>query len=98
ETVKERAAAHAAKLVVIQGDALRLAGPEVVGATALVANLPYNVAVPVVLHLLATVPTVRHGLVMVQKEVADRLTAVPGSKVHGGPRGKLAWHARGRNA
>ena len=64
--------------------------------TALVANLPYNVAVPVVLHLLAELPTLRHGLVMVQKEVADRLVAGPGSKVYGMPSVKLAWYARAR--
>ena len=61
--------------------------------TALVANLPYNVAVPVVLHLLAELPGLRHGLVMVQKEVADRLTAAPGSRVYGVPSVKLAWYA-----
>jgi 16S rRNA (adenine1518-N6/adenine1519-N6)-dimethyltransferase len=98
ETVKERAPEHAAKLVVSHADALRLTGPELAGATALVANLPYNVAVPVVLHLLTTVPTLRHGLVMVQKEVADRLTAGPGSKVYGAPSAKLAWFATARQA
>ncbi|RAO51921.1 16S rRNA (adenine(1518)-N(6)/adenine(1519)-N(6)) -dimethyltransferase [Micromonospora noduli] len=66
--------------------------------TALVANLPYNVAVPVVLHLLAVLPTLRHGLVMVQKEVADRLVAGPGSKVYGIPSVKLAWYAQARGA
>ena len=64
----------------------------------LVANLPYNVAVPVVLHLLAVLPTLRGGLVMVQKEVADRLTAPPGSKVYGIPTVKLAWYAHARSA
>ncbi len=98
ETVKERAAEHAAKLTVLHRDALRITAEELPGATALVANLPYNVAVPVVLHLLATVPTLRHGLVMVQKEVADRLTAGPGSKVYGVPSAKLAWYASVRNA
>ena len=97
-TVKERAPEHAERLTVLHRDALRLAADEVPGATALVANLPYNVAVPVVLHLLATVPTLRHGLVMVQKEVADRLTAGPGSKVYGAPSVKLAWYARARPA
>ena len=62
------------------------------------ANLPYNVAVPVVLHLLAELPGLRHGLVMVQKEVADRLVAGPGSKVYGIPSVKLAWYARARAA
>jgi 16S rRNA (adenine1518-N6/adenine1519-N6)-dimethyltransferase len=66
--------------------------------TMLVANLPYNVAVPVVLHLLAELPTLRGGLVMVQKEVADRLTAGPGSKVYGVPSVKLAWYASARPA
>lgn len=66
--------------------------------SALVANLPYNVAVPVLLHLLATFPTIRHGLVMVQKEVADRLTAAPGSRVYGVPSVKLAWYASSRQA
>jgi 16S rRNA (adenine1518-N6/adenine1519-N6)-dimethyltransferase len=64
----------------------------------LVANLPYNVAVPVVLHLLAELPGLRGGLVMVQKEVADRLTAGPGSKVYGVPSVKLAWYAEARSA
>jgi len=66
--------------------------------TALVANLPYNVAVPVVLHLLAAFPGIEHGLIMVQKEVADRLTARPGSRVYGVPSVKLAWYADSRRA
>jgi 16S rRNA (adenine1518-N6/adenine1519-N6)-dimethyltransferase len=98
ETVKDRAPEYADRLTVVEADALRLRPSDVDGATALVANLPYNVAVPVVLHLLATVPTLRHGLVMVQKEVADRLTAGPGSKVYGVPSAKLAWYATARNA
>ncbi len=64
--------------------------------TARVANLPYNVAVPVVLHLLATLPSLTHGLVMVQREVADRLVAGPGSRVYGAPSVKLAWYADAR--
>ena len=66
--------------------------------TVFVANLPYNVAVPVLLHLLAELPSLRSGLVMVQKEVADRLTAGPGSRVYGVPSVKLAWHAQARQA
>ena len=62
------------------------------------ANLPYNVAVPVVLHLLATQPSLRKGLVMVQAEVADRMTAGPGSRVYGVPSVKLAWYAAARRA
>ena len=66
--------------------------------TALVANLPYNVAVPVVLHLLEHFPSLRHGLVMVQEEVADRLAAEPGSKVYGVPSVKAAWYGTMRKA
>jgi 16S rRNA (adenine1518-N6/adenine1519-N6)-dimethyltransferase len=66
--------------------------------TAFVANLPYNVAVPVLLHMLEAFPSIRHGLVMVQKEVADRLTAQPGSRVYGIPSAKLAWFASSRSA
>jgi len=66
--------------------------------SVLAANLPYNVAVPVVLHLLATVPSLARGLVMVQAEVADRMTAVPGSRIYGVPSVKLAWFASARRA
>ena len=92
-------AGHDPKLTVIEGDALKITGNELkIAPTALVANLPYNVAVPVILHLLATLPSLRHGLVMVQKEVADRLTAGPGSKIYGVPSAKLAWFAAARRA
>jgi len=96
----QTAGERAARLTVHRADALRI-GPDDLGPpkpTALVANLPYNVAVPVVLHLLATLPSLRHGLVMVQKEVADRLVAGPGSKVYGIPSVKLAWYAEARAA
>ncbi|MBO4206000.1 16S rRNA (adenine(1518)-N(6)/adenine(1519)-N(6))-dimethyltransferase RsmA [Micromonospora echinofusca] len=88
------------RLTVHRADALRVGAAELAdpAPTALVANLPYNVAVPVVLHLLAELPSLRHGLVMVQKEVADRLVAGPGSKVYGIPSVKLAWHAHARSA
>ena len=66
--------------------------------TALVANLPYNVSVPVLLHLLALLPSLRRGLVMVQAEVADRLAAPPGSKIYGIPSVKAAWFADVRRA
>jgi 16S rRNA (adenine1518-N6/adenine1519-N6)-dimethyltransferase len=66
--------------------------------TALVANLPYNVAVPVLLHLLALLPSLRRGLVMVQSEVADRLAAAPGSRTYGVPSVKAAWFATVRRA
>jgi 16S rRNA (adenine1518-N6/adenine1519-N6)-dimethyltransferase len=89
----------AAHLTVHNADGLRVRGGEFdPPPTMLVANLPYNVAVPVVLHLLAALPGLRGGLVMVQKEVADRLTAGPGSKVYGVPSVKLAWYARARPA
>lgn len=61
--------------------------------TALVANLPYNISVPVLLHFIETFPSIRHGLVLVQSEVAHRLAAAKGSKVYGGPSAKLAWWA-----
>jgi 16S rRNA (adenine1518-N6/adenine1519-N6)-dimethyltransferase len=87
------------RLTVHAADALRVTAADLTPApTLLVANLPYNVAVPVVLHLLAVLPALRGGLVMVQKEVADRLVAAPGSKVYGVPSVKLAWYARARAA
>ena len=85
------------RLDVIHGDALTLTElPR--DPTALVANLPYNVAVPVVLHLLSTFDSVRSGLVMVQAEVADRLVAPPGSRTYGVPSAKFAWFARAERA
>jgi 16S rRNA (adenine1518-N6/adenine1519-N6)-dimethyltransferase len=98
-TVAERAPDRADRLTVHSGDAKRVVAADLAPApTALVANLPYNVAVPVVLHLLAELPTLSSGLVMVQKEVADRLTAEPGSRVYGIPTAKLAWYAAARPA
>jgi 16S rRNA (adenine1518-N6/adenine1519-N6)-dimethyltransferase len=92
QTVAARVPERAAALTVINADALRLdAVPE--PPTAVVANLPYNVAVPVLLHLLATFDSWSHGLVMVQAEVADRLAARPGSKTYGVPSVKVAWYA-----
>lgn len=78
-------------LTVINADAMRLtelpANP-----THLVANLPYNVSVPVVLHFLETFPSLKEILVMVQAEVADRMAAGPGSKIYGVPSVKMAWY------
>jgi len=88
---------HPANLTVHLADAMTVTSLDP-PPTALVANLPYNVAVPVVLHLLATFPGIEHGLIMVQKEVADRLTARPGSRVYGVPSVKLAWYAGSRQA
>jgi 16S rRNA (adenine1518-N6/adenine1519-N6)-dimethyltransferase len=97
-TVAERAPDLADRLEVVRADALRVTSLPGPAPTALVANLPYNVAVPVVLHLLSTFPSLRHGLVMVQAEVADRLTAGPGGKVYGVPSVKMAWYAETRRA
>ncbi|MGI8677821.1 MAG: 16S rRNA (adenine(1518)-N(6)/adenine(1519)-N(6))-dimethyltransferase RsmA [Jatrophihabitans sp.] len=90
----------AADLEVITADAMQVTDEAWTSAppTALVANLPYNVAVPVVLHLLAAVPSLRRGLVMVQSEVADRLAAPPGSRVYGVPSVKAAWYAAASRA
>lgn len=87
-----------ARLDVVTADALRVdAVPNAPGSarpTALVANLPYNISVPVLLHVLALEPGVRRVLVMVQAEVGHRLAAEPGSKVYGGPSIKAAWYGR----
>lgn len=88
-------ALHAANLkdylTVINADAMRIT--ELPAApTHLVANLPYNVSVPVVLHFLETFPSLREILVMVQAEVADRMAAGPGSKIYGVPSVKMAWY------
>jgi 16S rRNA (adenine1518-N6/adenine1519-N6)-dimethyltransferase len=81
-----------ATFAVIHQDALHLKTlPE--SPTVLVANLPYNVSVPVLLHLLEKFPTLKSGVVMVQAEVADRLAAKPGSKEYGIPSVKAAWWA-----
>ena len=97
-TVAAYAPDHADRFALVEGDALRLTalpGPE---PTALVANLPYNVSVPVLLHLLDLLPSLRSGLVMVQAEVADRLVAGPGSRTYGVPSVKAAWYAGLRRA
>ncbi|MGI5223105.1 16S rRNA (adenine(1518)-N(6)/adenine(1519)-N(6))-dimethyltransferase RsmA [Nocardia sp. CA-290969] len=92
ETVRERAESLAGRLAVVPGDALRVRADMLPSVpTALVANLPYNVAVPVLLHLLAELPSIRTALVMVQAEVADRLAAPPGSRVYGVPSVKAGF-------
>ena len=88
-----------AKLQVFTADALTITGPESIdGATLtrLVANLPYNVAVPIVLTVLEKLPSIQTVLVMVQAEVADRLAATPGNKIYGVPSAKVAWYASAR--
>ncbi|MCX4440795.1 16S rRNA (adenine(1518)-N(6)/adenine(1519)-N(6))-dimethyltransferase RsmA [Streptomyces albidoflavus] len=97
-TVEARLPARAAHFALVHSDALRvteLPGP---APTALVANLPYNVAVPVLLHMLEHFPTIERTLVMVQSEVADRLAAAPGSKVYGVPSVKANWYAEVKRA
>lgn len=81
------------RLTVVQQDALKLEELPDPQPTALVANLPYNVSVPVVLSLLQRFPTIDRVLVMVQLEVAERLAATPGSKVYGVPSVKASWYA-----
>ena len=84
-------------LTVVDADALRVTAlpgdPRV-----LVANLPYNISVPVLLHFLETFPHLQRGVVMVQAEVGERLAAPPGSKIYGAPSVKAAWYGRWRLA
>ncbi len=97
-TIAEFAPEHTDVLTVMHADALGLTDVEGPPPTALVANLPYNVSVPVLLHLLATFPSIERILVMVQLEVAQRLAAPPGSKVYGIPSVKASWYADVRKA
>ncbi|GAA1153224.1 16S rRNA (adenine(1518)-N(6)/adenine(1519)-N(6))-dimethyltransferase RsmA [Nesterenkonia sandarakina] len=104
ETVQRFRPERAGNLRVLEQDALKLTPASFTdlgdgqGPSVLVANLPYNVAVPVVLHLLQILPSLRKGLVMVQEEVADRLCAGPGSKIYGVPSVKAAWDTNMRKA
>jgi 16S rRNA (adenine1518-N6/adenine1519-N6)-dimethyltransferase len=98
-TATERAPERADRLHVLTADALKINKKDLpLAPQTLVANLPYNVAVPVVLHLLAELPQLQRGLVMVQAEVADRLAAGPGSRTYGIPSVKAAWYADVRRA
>ncbi len=96
--VAVRAPAYADRLHVLAADALRVVSLPDPQPSALVANLPYNVAVPALLNLLERLPTLRRVLVMVQAEVAQRLAAGPGSRVYGGPSVKAAWYGAVRRA
>ena len=98
QTVAAYAPDFAQRLQVVEADALRLTSLSGPPPTALVANLPYNVSVPVLLHLMALLPSLRKGLVMVQSEVADRLAAPPGSRTYGVPSVKAAWFASVRRS
>lgn len=101
-TVRERAPRQADNLKLIEKDALKVLPQDLFqeqgGPTALVANLPYNVSVPVLLHLLETFPSIRRVLVMVQLEVAERLAAKPGTKIYGVPSVKAAFYGEVRQA
>lgn len=93
ETVRTVAPAVAERLTVLHADALRVEELPGEPPTALVANLPYNISVPVVLSFLERFPSIERILVMVQLEVAERLAASPGSKIYGVPSVKAAWYA-----
>ncbi len=97
-TIADRAPGQVERFEVVQADALRIDQVPGPAPTALVANLPYNVSVPVLLHLLALLPSLERGMVMVQSEVADRLVAPPGSRTYGVPSVKAAWFADLRRA
>jgi 16S rRNA (adenine1518-N6/adenine1519-N6)-dimethyltransferase len=97
-TIASYAPARADRCEVVLGDAMRIEAVPGPPPTVLVANLPYNVSVPVLLHMLTLLPSLERGLVMVQAEVADRLAAPPGSKVYGVPSVKAAWIADVRRA
>ncbi|MFF4773834.1 16S rRNA (adenine(1518)-N(6)/adenine(1519)-N(6))-dimethyltransferase RsmA [Microtetraspora fusca] len=98
-TVAQMDPEHADRLSVVHADALKVGVDDLPALpTALVANLPYNVSVPVLLHLLEILPSLHRGLVMVQAEVADRLAAAPGSRIYGVPSLKAAWYADVRRA
>jgi 16S rRNA (adenine1518-N6/adenine1519-N6)-dimethyltransferase len=101
ETIGERLPEARDRLTVVVGDALRSSippGPTGLAATVLAANLPYNVAVPILLRLLETLPQLERGVIMIQAEVAARLAAPPGSRVYGVPSVKLAWYASSKVA
>jgi 16S rRNA (adenine1518-N6/adenine1519-N6)-dimethyltransferase len=92
-TIEKFAPQLAEKLFVVTADAMRVT--ELPAApNKLVANLPYNISVPVVLHLLEQFPSITEVLVMVQLEVAQRMAAKPGSKIYGVPSVKLAWYGK----
>lgn len=102
DIIRDRAPEAVDRLTVVNLDAMTVLPDIVHGVwtdetepdpTAMVANLPYNVAVPVILHVLESFPSVGRALVMVQAEVADRIVAVPGSRVYGIPSAKVAWYA-----
>lgn len=99
-TVHRFAPEFADRLTVIEADALKITPEQLAGVqpTSIVANLPYNIAVPVIIHLLQSFPSVSNVLVMVQKEVADRICAGPGSRTYGIPSVKIKWFGQAESA
>ena len=93
QTIEKVSPAYLDRLTVVHADAMKIEALPGDEPTALVANLPYNVSVPVVLRFLERFPSIRTILVMVQLEVAQRLAAAPGSKIYGVPSLKAAWYA-----
>ncbi len=92
-TIAKHAPNLAKNLTVVCADAMTITDLPI-APTKLVANLPYNVSVPVVLHFLETFPSLNEVLVMVQAEVAQRMAAAPGSKIYGVPSVKMAWYGQ----
>jgi 16S rRNA (adenine1518-N6/adenine1519-N6)-dimethyltransferase len=90
QTLDQRASGHTTHI--IDADAMTVTDLPF-APDALVANLPYNISVPVLLHFLESFSNLKKGLVLVQAEVAARLIALPGSKTYGSPSAKLAWYA-----
>lgn len=98
KTVAEFAPERRDGLRILTADALTLSPDSIEAPTALVANLPYNVSVPVLLHFLAIFPSIRRVLVMVQAEVADRLSSSPGTRMYGVPSVKASFYGTVRRA
>ncbi|MFC7765857.1 16S rRNA (adenine(1518)-N(6)/adenine(1519)-N(6))-dimethyltransferase RsmA [Leucobacter soli] len=102
-TVAEMQPGARDRLRVIRCDALDVTAEQLADAEGrlpeiLVANLPYNVSVPILMHLLELIPALRRGLVMVQSEVGHRIAAAPGGKEYGSPSAKAAWYGDWRIA
>lgn len=97
KTIAEHSHSEINRLTVLNRDILTMPRSDMADApTALVANLPYNVAVPALLHLLAEFPSIRTVMVMVQAEVAERLAAEPGGKEYGVPSVKVRFYGNVR--
>lgn len=90
QTVNDHVPAFADRLIVQHADALRVTDVHP-APTTLIANLPYNISVPVLVHLFSTLPSLNHALVMVQREVGERIVASPGTKAYGVPSVKMQW-------